>query len=107
MQELLHFAFKQLENRDSRPAADNRGDVLLIDFLFEKALLALFLGQVLFLGSKLTLEFGEFSVLELCSAVQIVFAFSLVNFQLCLFNLLAKRAKAVDRLLFGLPLSFK
>ena len=36
MQQLLHFAFEQTRDRHTGPAADDRGDILLADFFFEK-----------------------------------------------------------------------
>jgi len=46
------FAFEQLRNRYSGPAADDLGDVLLVNFLLEKALLPVLLGETLLFRRK-------------------------------------------------------
>jgi hypothetical protein len=51
LQELLHLALQQAADRDARPAADDLGDVLLVDLLLEQlrrpaSPLALRLGQL-------------------------------------------------------------
>ena len=53
MQQLLHFAFEQLGNRNAGPAADHLGDVLLVHFFLEQAVAVLLFGQAAFLGFEL------------------------------------------------------
>ena len=45
LQQLLDLAFHQPADRDAGPAADDLGDVLLVDFLLEHPLVLLQLGQ--------------------------------------------------------------
>ena len=46
VQQLLHFTFQESRDRHTGPAADDVGDVFLINFLFDQASRPLFLSQL-------------------------------------------------------------
>ena len=56
VQQLLHLAFEQLDDWNSRPSADHLGDVFLIDLFFNKPIGALLGSQRLLLHLEVALR---------------------------------------------------
>ena len=104
-QELLHLAFHQLRHRDARPARDDLGDVLLVDFLLEESPAAPGRGRSLGLGLlQLALQRRERAVLQLGGAVQVVDPHDLVDLEPDFLDALPELARPLDRRLLALPL---
>ena len=106
-QELLHLALEQLRNRHAGPAADHFGDIFFIHFFFQHPLAGLLFGQPRLFGFELAIQFGQFSVLELGGAVQIVLALGLLDFNASLFQLFAQATQTLHGFLLSLPLGFQ
>ena len=66
----------------------------------------IFIFNLFFLDGKLLLEFGQFAVLELCSLVQVVVLFCLLDLFVHVFDLLTEFGKIFDRMFFIVPLGF-
>ena len=102
--ELLDLALQHPAHRDTGPAADDLGDVLLIDlFLEEGAARAL---QLLELGAgllQLLLEGDHLAVAQACGLLEVRGALGALGLVPCLFDLLLELAQAPDDLLLAVP----
>ena len=94
VQQLLHFAFEQLGHRDAGPAADDFGDVLLVDLFLDEPRPALLARQARFRLLQLALEAGELAVLQLGGVVEVVLPLGLLDLDLGLLDLLAQLARS-------------
>ena len=86
-----------------RPAADDLGDVLLVDFFLQHALALLQLGQPRFLLLDLPLELRQPAVLQLGRLRVVAGALRLLDLDAHLLELLLQLARRLDRVLLLLP----
>ena len=104
MKDLGPLAFGQFGNGNASPAGDDTGDLILGDaFVYQGEI---FIFNLFFLDGKLLLKFGQFAVLELCSLVQVVVLFCLLDLFVHVFDLLTEFGKIFDRMFFIVPLGF-
>ena len=69
LEQLLHFAFEHLGNRDAGPFGHDFGDVLGVDFLLEHLLIFLQLGELGVGVFQLLLQLGERAIAQFGGAV--------------------------------------
>ena len=105
MKDLGPLAFGQFGNGNAGPAGDDTGNLILGD-AFRVPRRDLHFLTFFFLDGKLLLEFGQFAVLELCSLVQVVVLFCLLDLFVHVFDLLTEFGEIFDRMLFIVPLGF-
>ena len=102
--ELLPLPLDELRDRDSRPARDHLGDVLLVDLLLvQRPATVLAGGELALLLRQPPLELGELPVAQLGDLVQVVFALGLGDLVLRLLDLFPQPAERTTRVLLRLP----
>ena len=107
VQQLLHLAFQQLRHRDAGPAADDLGDVLLVDFFLDEPEGALLARQLLFLFLELAFQGGQLPVLQLGGPRVVAPVLGLLELLAGRFDCLAQIAEPLHRFFLGLPLGFQ
>ena len=108
MQQLLHFAFEQLRNRNAGPAADHWAMSSSSTSSLSSALAGLLFGQARFLGLELAFELGELAVFQLGGAVQIVLRARPFRFPSLVCSICSRSVtQLLHGFLFGLPLRFE
>src|SRR5215510_11113370 len=103
-QELVTLPFHQASHRNTGPARDDLGDLVLSDLLPQQPLATLFVGQLRLVSLQLPLQFREPTVAQFSSAIEVIGAFGLLDLALDLLDLFAQLTDLADRLLFCLPL---
>ena len=106
VQEFFPFACHHLGDRDTRPAADDLGNIFFADFFFEELRILMF-SQVGFLFLQLFLQFRQFAVLQFRSLGQIVVAFGLGHFAFDGVDFFLQALGAQNGLFFFIPLGFE
>ena len=105
MQQLVAFALHQSCGRDTRPALDDLGDLLLRDLVAEQARLLAALRQP-FLLLQLLFRFGQIAVLQLRGLFEIVTLFGRFNIAVDLLDAFAQLLHAADGVLLVFPFGF-
>src|SRR4051794_24320367 len=100
MEKLLRLAFEQLGYGYTRPAADDGGDIFLVDLLFQEARA----GAYFVCCGKLGFQLAKFAISELGYFVQVIGALRLFDLEPGLLELLAKASQALNGLFLVLPL---
>ena len=101
LEQLLDLALHQLADRNAGPAADDRGDVFLVDFLLEHAAAG---GEARLAVADLLLERRQPAVLQLGRLRIVAGPLRALDLEAQRFELLLQLARLLDRGLLLLPL---
>jgi len=102
MKGLVSFTFRELCNRDARPAGDDPCDLIFGNALMDKAQICVLYLFLLFL--QLFFKLRKLTVLELCCLIQIIFLLCILDLTMDCLDLLTDGGKLINRCLLILPL---
>ena len=105
MQQLFAVALHELGDRDSRPARHDSCDFILCDGVTQQLGCTAAVCRI-FSSFDFLLQFREFAVLQLCSLVEVILPFGVVDLSFELFHLRTQLLDAADAALFVFPLCF-
>ena len=100
MSQFLLLAFHQAVHGDTRPGTDDLGDIVLVDFLLEQAVLGMFL---ILQSGQFLLQGRQAAILEFSQLVQVIVMLGLLHLLLDLVDFLLDLAHFGDARLFFLP----
>ena len=103
-QQLLDFAFHQAADGNARPLADDFGDVFFVDFFFQHPLCLLQRCEPMLLLLDLALELRHAAVLQLRRFRIVAETLRALDFELHLLELFLQLARALNGVLFLLPM---
>src|SRR5262249_10408857 len=103
-QELLHLALEHLAHRDTGPLRDDRRAVFLVDLFAKRGCLPVDAGDLLPLFLQLSLGFSKLPVLNFGRLPEIPLSLHRLELRLELLDPLLPLVRALEDLLFALPL---
>ncbi len=103
MNELFPLAREHLADGNTRPAADDLGDVFFADFFFEQGFALCAGGNFFFFFLQLLLQLREFAIFEFRQTVEVIGAFRTFHLTVDLVDFLFDGPHAQNGLLFAVP----
>ena len=103
VQQLVQFALQHARNGNAGPTRHDLGDVFLVHFLFEQAVLFVLPSQARLFFLQRLFETNQRAPLQLRRLVEIVGALGDLDVVLHLFDLLAQRTQPLHAILLTLP----